>query len=52
MKKQIMEQQTLVQLPFSKNVSTNIGHIPSALVEHFPKDHKLKYNQDQLQLHE
>ena len=43
MKKQTMEQQTLVQLPFSKNVSTNIGHKFLALVDkHFPKDHKLR----------
>ena len=42
MKKQIMEQQTLVQLPFSKNVSTNIGHKFLALDKHFPKDHKLR----------
>ena len=43
MKKQTMEQQTLVQLPFSKNVSTNIGHKFLALVDkYFPKDHKLR----------
>ena len=44
--------------PFSKNVSTNIGHRFLALVDnHFPRDHAKKnlqsqHHQDQLQLHE
>ena len=42
-KQQTTEQHTLVQPPFSKNISTNIGHRFLALVDkHFPKDYKLR----------